>query len=84
MGAESTIGPNDLFVGRNFENLNALLGTVARDDRVAIGKSLAAAWVDKWLFGEVVIGDLPQDLSLRIHFDRLVPMGKIDDRVPIG
>ena len=77
------VGPNQLSLASQLEGLHAPLCSVACDDRVAVGKSLTAAWVCKWFLGKGLVAHFPNDLTFRIEFDALVAVRKIDQRVAI-
>ena len=57
---------------------------VAADDRIAVGKSLSAAGiVERLQIREVFVTDFPDHFPVRIHFDGLVSVSQIDQRMAV-
>ena len=78
------VGPNDLFVGGDFEDLDAFFRTVTSDHGISVGETLSATRVSEGLLGEICIGDMPYHLSIRIEFNHLIAMGQRNQDVVIG
>ena len=71
--------PDDFFVGGDFEDFDLLriFLSVAADDGVAIGESLAAAGIGE-AAADILISGAPSDLSFGVKFDGLIAIGEID------
>ena len=72
-------GPDDFFVGGDFDDLGVgFLGVAVADDGVAVGEALAAAGVAE-LAVDVAVVAAPDDVALGVELDGLVPVGEVDE-----
>ena len=80
--------PNYFLVARHFQHLrlcaDMTVTQVIAKNRIAIGQSLAAGHESQRVTGQIILVQLPYDLSPGIEFNDLVPVTAGDEQVALG
>ena len=81
---KTVVAPHHFLIACHFEELYRItLGVIAGDNRVAVGQALHTAGVVEEFLANILIGDAPHNLPLRVYLDDAISIRAANERVAI-